>query len=259
MLENMVGLEAEFILRNQEGNIVFPDQYGFDADALCVLGEFRGSPGSCPAEVLGDFFTQYYKVSGAAQRQGLAMDLTGHAQISPEVYAKVLRRANTKEVARCANVYGTDILSLSDQVIRRGKVVGMNVSTGLHIHFSSGDHLVREISCPKYENVVLPIGVAGETTKLMLSRHVGYDITDRINLSVSRITKPVIVHFVTKLDEVLLKKYKSATKHNLKYRQPGWYEMKPWGFEYRSLPFDTQTLQDLFKIITFAFDLFEDL
>ena len=47
----------------------------------------------------------------------------------------------------------------------------------------------------------------------------------------------------------------------LKYRNPGFYEKKSWGFEYRSLPAndDTLSLGKLRFIVETAFDLLNNL
>ncbi len=75
--------------------------------------------------------------------------------------------------------------------------------------------------------------------------------------SVSRITKPVLYHFITELDEKILSQYKIDVP--LKYRNPGFYEIKPWGFEYRSLPFNQAVLSNIAEIVDFSFNLMEDL
>lgn len=41
------------------------------------------------------------------------------------------------------------------------------------------------------------------------------------------------------------------------YRIPGMWEAKPWGFEYRSLPFNQWVIDHLLEITEFAFDVLE--
>jgi hypothetical protein len=44
-----------------------------------------------------------------------------------------------------------------------------------------------------------------------------------------------------------------------KYRQPGFYELKPYGFEYRSLPANDAVMKALPEIVGKAFELLDSL
>jgi len=67
----------------------------------------------------------------------------------------------------------------------------------------------------------------------------------------------VIKNFVQAFDEVFLDKYPMDVP--LKFRNPGFFEIKNYGFEYRSLPFTKDVLSDIVEIAEFAWNLLEEL
>lgn len=261
MFKNTVGLEAEYFVRNKDGELVIPSLYGLETDEYAILGEFRGEPGTTREDVLANFIKEFYKTKYRVEKLGLIMDLTGWAELDTELHAKVLRTMGTKVITESKNVYDTDILEMSDAIVKRGSIVGYNASTGLHVHFSSSDSSEhsREIEKPTYSPVVIPIGIADARTTLQLYRLVDKESVVKVTAKAvaNRITVPVIEYIVRQMDE-LLPNYKFPVK--LKYRQPGFYEKKyHGGFEYRSLPFYTKTLTDLPGIVDYAFTLLKEL
>ncbi len=271
MIKNMVGLEAEFLLRNK-GNkeLTFPGDHGFTTDEYIILGEFRGQPGNNTAEVISNFMLEYYKVLGLAEKKEKVVDLMGYAEIDNEFNSKIMRKMGTKQVNDSANIYGTDILKLSDVLVKNGEVTGKKLSCGLHIHFSSQAtetrNVIDSVNEYFYAPVTIPISIGeGVNTVLKLfsrEKNESYKKDTKIDISAScsRITKPVIKYFVETLDKEILPKYVTEDKMpKLKFRNPGFYEMKTWGFEYRSLPFNTEVLDNLFDITNFAFKLLEEL
>jgi len=165
----------------------------------------------------------------------------------------------TKTVASCKNIYDIDLLTLTNQITKRGVVEGMVMSAGLHVHFSS--KVVVTIRRPNLRPHSFPLrfgeGVVKEVT---FYEKVGMLEGEE---ALSRITIPVIRHFVTCFDKDILPKYKivapKKVKEALKYRKAGYYEVKSYGFEYRSLPFTEEVLADLVPIVNYAFDLLEGL
>jgi hypothetical protein len=243
MTQNKVGMEFEFLVKIGK-NLVIPSDFGFDTDEYIILGEARVSPGMYVAECVGNFHNEWYKTLSQARSNKVRIDISkGWDIISPSMQARVLRQMGNKEINQSLNLYGTDILELDDSVIENDKVIGKKISTGLHLHFSS-------------------LNVTTVTRTEYKQRNVGVDeyFVSGAHLehySVSRITMPVIEHFVRRLDNELLPQFAIDTE--LKFRSPGFYELKDHGFEYRSLPFNKKVLNNLDKILEFAFSLFGDL
>ena len=263
MFENMIGLEAEFFVVGKKGGLVYPKHYGFGHDDFIILGEFRAAPGKTRAETVANFFKEYYTVMEIAKKKNVNIILgDGSFQVDPEFHAKVMRKMETKNVATCENIYGTDILSLTDAEIKDGKILHHWLSIGLHVHFSSEvtNTMKWKETKENYYPVNLPLsfGGGGNVGEISVYQKGETKETERsITSSVSRITRPVLKHFIEEMDSKLLTKY--AVKKPLKYRNPGFYEIKPYGFEYRSLPFSDDTLKDIYNITDFAFSLLEEL
>ena len=244
--ENKIGLEAEFLLRSSDGDLVFPSDYGFDTDEFMILGEFRTVPQDSVEKCIGAFYESFYTLKRCIldKDKGLRLDIEhGFDTISSEFNAKILRKMGSKQINESLNIYGTDILTLSDAVIKGGKVIGRKISTGFHIHFSSVN--TTSVSIPKFVDI---------------PNYGKYHVNDeQKQVSVSSVTKPVIAHFVKRLDAELLPRFINSNYKNLKYRQPGFYELKSHGFEYRSMPFDLSVIDRLDMILEFCFNLFKDL
>lgn len=266
MLQNKVGLEAEYLLRNKDGELVFPGDYGFTTDEYVILGEFRGEPGNSPAETCAFFLKEYYDLLSKAKKAGLTVDISGWTTVDNPFSARILRKMGTKVINESSNIYGTDILELSDEVFQDGQKIGKHISCGLHVHFSSLITSEQFLQLPQgdryyYIPVVIPLSIQGAETTITLYRRNDSDTkpqTERkVSASVSRITKPVINYFVQEFDKILPEYVKDMPE--LKYRKPGYYEVKPHGFEYRSLPFSEKTLKDILEITTKAFNLLESL
>lgn len=259
IFDNKIGLEAEFLLRDKDGNLVIP--YSYPRDDFEILGEIRGEPGKSMPEAVSNFYKKFLEVSERARSDGFTIDLTGHAVLDLKTYKKVLEISGPKETPQCRNIYGTEILGYSDTIIENGLVVGHRVSSGLHIHFSSSITRQEEIDMgsDSYLSVVLPIGFQNNsndpTFSLNLYRKVSLPtpVVRTVKVTASQITFPVITHIVSEMDK-LLPKY-CDPNIQLKYRQPGYYEIKPWGFEYRSLPFNQATLSDLDSLTAKSFEL----
>ena len=256
MIKNKVGLEAEFILYKGE-EIVFPSEYGFSTDQFVILGEVRADPGETRADTVANFMKEWYKVQYRVnQTPGLAISPFGYGSLTPKQYTEVIKRCDPKEAPKCENIYGTDLSEYSDAVVVDGKVQQHNISAGLHIHFSSLEEQNTKYVKEKYSPVSLPVGfngIDGIKARLDLFKYDGYKEEVDLHCQASRITKPVINYIVKAFDEAVLPNYKLPVA--LKYRHAGFYEIKPWGFEYRSLPFNSETLKDLMSLVDKAFTL----
>lgn len=227
---NMVGLEAEFLLRDSKQNIVFPAKHGFNHDEFFLLGELRALPGKTRQESVGYFMQSIAEILYKADKKLLTVDFSGMSEISPKTKAYVLRKMESKNVPEAKNIYGTDILSLCDDVVENGVITKSRISCGLHIHFS------RRM-----------LGEWRDADKNLKSEYK------------SILTPSQRKGIIVALDNVVLPKY--HTEVPLKYRKPGFYEEKDYGFEYRSLPMvkSMTNLQEIMGIVDFAFCQLEKL
>jgi len=255
MLKKSIGLEAEFLLIGEDGNPVIVPEY-IGRDDFPLLGEVRGEPGDSIGEVVGNFLRAYHDVIGRIP-SGHTASFTPFTIVGSEIYRKALKESGPKKVSKTRNVNGTDITGLSDLVIRDGKITGAKISCGLHVHFSATDRYNTVSEEPKYESVILPLSAGDLSLSANLYRRCGYNEERKIDISVSALTKPSIDSIVTAMDEKFAHLMPSKVERT-KYRRPGYFELKPWGFEYRSLPTtkDNDTLSD---IVRFAFCLLDDL
>jgi hypothetical protein len=227
---NKVGLEAEFFLYNKKGDLDFPGDFGFATDNFPLLGELRAIPGKSREETVGFFFQALANCKMIAKNRGVTLHWASFMEITPEQKSVALKRMGRKEISKCKNLYKTDILGLSDDVVENGKLIHTKISGGLHIHFS------KEIN----HTHLTDKGVSVTEKKYILRES-----------EKRRIIKA--------MDTKILPKYNPPV--SLKYRNPGFYEDKPWGFEYRSLPmipFFTQ-LDELVDLVDFCFGLLEKL
>jgi hypothetical protein len=263
---NKVGLEAEFFLRNKNGkNLLFPGKHGFSIDEFIILGEFRAEPGKTREETLSNFMKEWYGVLFKAKKQEENIDIeTGYAEVDPEFYVNIMRTMERKTIAQALNIHPEiDILKLTDAVVENGVILKHYLSIGLHVHFSST--ITDEKITKRREVTYLPANIpltfnAGSVVATMNLFQMGdiKETEEKLSVSVSRITKPVLFDFINKLDKEILEKYKIEDVP-LKYRNPGFYELKPWGFEYRSLPFNKLVLENVAEIVDYSFGLLESL
>ncbi len=256
-----IGVEAEFFLLNSKDEaIVVPSHW--DRDSFAVLGEIRGEPGNTPAETIGNFSKRQYEVeSKVAKDKRIVMEAMRVVKLN--VYRKAMREMNAADkydaMSEIHNVYGTDISDYSDQIVKGGKIQGAKASCGLHIHFSCMHKDERKITQDSYSPISLPITVGDAGTSLHLYKKDGYEEKETISVSVSLLTKPAIEWIVRSLDESFFGRFEPAKTERTKYRQPGFYELKPYGFEYRSLPATPETIKALPEIVEKASELLREI
>jgi len=232
---NKIGLEVEFFLiNNSNSKLVFPDDYGFETDDYPILGEFRCEPGSTRKETIGNYFKELANVIYKSKQNKQTL-VFGYQSITPEFKSEILKRMGTKSIQDTRNIYNLDILKLSDDVVENGVITKCLVSAGLHIHFS------KEVS---YE---LNIKEKGNSNVKTYS-DTKYLITEKQKKTIIR-----------KLDNNILPLHDLGV--NLKYRNKGFYEDKPYGFEYRSLPMynNFQGLYRIMDVVDYSFNCLEDL
>jgi hypothetical protein len=249
--KNMVGFEAEFFAyqKKQKGGAslpVVPEKFGLPHDDFPYLVEVRGEPGSTPAETYANFMKAYLEVLDKMDRLGFVQGPSAYATIPENLYLEALRRMTKKSFTE-HNIYDLASISIDDRVYENGNLVGRLVSAGFHIHFSSDEAVVVR----KSEDNYIPIGDG---------KYVVYGKKDAsLTSKVSLITKPVVYHIVKTLDETVFDSYSLKGGPVLKYRQQGFFELKPWGFEYRSLPFTKKVNEGSFDIAKFCFELLNGL
>lgn len=258
----MIGLEAEFLLVNDKNELVYPREHGFDTDDFVILGEIRAKPGKTRQETIAHFIEKFYETQYLAKSKNLTMEMeTGFRSVSPKFYSEILKKMDHKNVSRSQNIYPEiNLLELSDANVVDGKILNHKISYGLHIHFSS-QNVVSEkyqIDKTKYTPVRIPLSLENINANIDLFRQEIVDKESReVTSTANAITKPVIKHIVSELDKNILVKFKP--EENLKYRNPGFYEIKQHGFEYRSLPFNQNVLDNIASIVDFGYNLLEDL
>lgn len=281
-IQSMVGLEAEFLVRNAKDELIIPPS-SWDRDGFPLLGEIRGAPGKSVAETVTNFHHCEMEIFEKLHK-ACRIEMKDLEIVPLKLYQRANREANWKEkqaeVGKIKNIYGTDIEVFSDQVVKDGKIQGVRVSCGLHIHFSCAVYDSYEYIEPQYREVVLPVGlgpvaktveaggeedhaqrVAKELLKscLYLFRYAGYEKKKVLSVCASRLNKPAIEYIVRKMDEEFFDRFAPEEKHRTRYRQPGMYEIKPYGFEYRSLPANPDTMAALPEIVDRAFSLLREI
>ena len=255
MITNKVGLEAEFFCL-ENGKVAHPK--GLPTDEFILLAEARGEPGETREVVLSNFLKEYYRIESVAGTNGQKIWFKdGYLKLTAEEYRNALKSMGRKEIAGAQNIHGLEINDYTDQLVEDGRVVGYNLSCGLHIHFSSQEVTEAEVSVIKDNFVLvnLPISIGDVSAKVELFRKTtDHPVEDRRKAvaTAGRITKPVVTHIVTEMDK-LLEKFQPNIQ--LKHRMPGYYEMKPHGFEYRSLSFSQKTFTSLPEITDYALKL----
>jgi hypothetical protein len=260
MITSKVGIEVEYLLFNAKGDVIVPPA-SWDRDGFPLLGEIRGKEGKNMPEVLGNFGHAQYEVVNRL-RDGATFRSENRFRVPLKIYREANKQVDgkPKEIGKVKNIYGVDIEDFSDQIVEKGKIQGIWVSCGLHIHFSCEDYAEREVKIPKYEEVILPLSImSGEktawNTSAYLFRKEGYDVKEKFFVRASKLNKPTITWLVEQMDRTFFERFAPAEKERTKYRQPGFYEIKPYGFEYRSLPANQATLAALPEIVTKAFEL----
>lgn len=227
-IENKIGIEAEVFLQ-KNGKLVFPSEFGLPSDNFVILAEIRGTCGSTPQESLSNFYEEYFRIKNICDKNKVLIDLSGYKVISMAERAKILRAGGTKELPECKNIYGKDLLTMSDNFEENGNLM-TRISSGLHIHFSKK--------------------VVSKKTYTQNKKDIFH------NEEISILTDNIIKSLVRKMDTIL-PAYNLGV--DLKYRQKGFYEIKPHGFEYRSLPFSDLSFSNLLDIVNYSFKLLENI
>lgn len=255
-----IGLEAEFLLMDDTGCIVVPPSW-WPRDDYPLLAELQATPASTMHEVVANFYREQLHRHSTLE-EGQTMHFMTRAEVPLCLYREVNRQiAGRKKLSMVKNIYGVEIEEYSDQIIKAGKIQGLYVSCGLHIHFSLDVEQVTTINKYNYHPVTLPLTVGNKSG--------GFDVTTTLytrgpqeeqvlKAKVSKLNRPTIEWIIRKMDEKFFERFAPAKAERTKYRQPGFYEIKPYGFEYRSLPANSETIAALPEIVTYCFSLLDE-
>jgi hypothetical protein len=254
-----VGLEAEFLVY-EDGNIIIPKHV--PRDDFPVLGEVRGEPGTSVGETVGNFWKAYYQIVSCI-KDGQTIRMVERETLGLKLYREALRMMKTgkeESNARTRNIYGTDIGGLSDQIIENGKIQGVVIGCGLHIHFSCGIEDTVSYAAPKFEPICFNLGLTEKLSPaIVLYNKIGHEEKKTIKVSASALTKPVVFSLVKAMDDAFFSRFITEPDKHTKYRKPGFFELKDYGFEYRSLPANEATMNALPEIVKLAFELMKNL
>ncbi len=274
MFKSQIGIEVEYVMLNAKGEVVMPPT-NFDTDSFPLLGEIRAEPGENVVEVLSNFNRAKLELE-AKLPKGKTIAFENAVKIPLSLYRKaskfVDREDKFESLTKVHNLYGTDITDFSDKIISNGKIQGVNISCGLHIHFSCEEKRSQELEEKQYELINIPLkwdlqyanknddNIVGQLGKpsIELYKFLGYKTKNTITVRVSKLNKPTIHHIVKTMDDTFFEAFAPAKNERTKYRHAGYYEKKPYGFEYRSLPANDKVLSELPKIVEVAFDLLKE-
>lgn len=200
-MKRLIGIEREYFLVDEDGNIVEPALYGFQIDEFGFLIEIRTEPHDNPQDLLNEFGKLLRANYEHAKSLGFTI-LTQNRAFLPYGF-----KAHLKEK------YHWDSLPDLTANINYG-------TSGSHATGIDGDY-----------------GTAG--THVHFSKH--NDDGDRVQLPI----RDIVVEMDRKFAEAI----------HLTERIPGEYEIKPHGFEYRSLSNNL----DITLIVEHAFQVLEEI
>jgi len=271
MLQHKIGLEAEFLLLNAKNEVIIPPA-SWDRDGFPLLGEIRANPANNVPDVIANFTKKKMEIETKIHKDH-KMVMENIMRIRLATYKEAMKQVTEvkgAQLEKVKNIHGTNIDDYSDQVIGKNhKIQGINASCGLHIHFSCNESVTKIVNDVEYEPVTLPIKLAEVTGEniilqemikpeiyLYRKKYLSVSNIKKIIAFASVLTKPVIEYFVKEMDKAFFDRFAPKKEDRTKYRRPGFYELKPYGFEYRSLPANEAVMKALPEIVNKAFDLF---
>jgi len=279
-IRSKVGLEVEYLLFNAKGECIIPPA-AWDRDNFPLLGEIRGEPAEAWHETVSNLHVEKMKLAAKLKKGYEAKNLNVF-RVPLKLYKDANKQIDSKDYSDIKNIRKIDISEFSDQILgKQGKIQGVNVSCGLHIHFSCEEVHQVKFFTDEYTEVSLPLSFKwsdfGED--LTASEHHGLVSVMRPEISLwkklpkipgaepnqhlaaraSRLNKPAIHYIVGEMDKAFFDRFSPAEKDRTKYRQPGFYELKPYGFEYRSLPANQDSMLHINEITKKAFDLLKEI
>lgn len=211
MFKDEVGIKREYFLLDSAGNIIEPALFGFPFDEFGFLVEVRTLPHIKTEPLVDELYDLIAAHQAQAEKLGLKLHLAHRMRI-PKNLINYLKKK-----------YAWDYLKDTTANIHAGVEVSHATgidqwssgevfgTAGLHVHFSRKRIFIQDLHFPP--------------------------IIHRVQLPIGKIVK------------AMDSKFKGTIF--LANRISGEYEIKPYGFEYRSLPADV----NIFPVVDFAFSL----
>lgn len=271
VIERKVGLEAEFLLRNTKGDLIIPPSH-FDRDGFPLLGEIRGEPGKNAGETVSNFVKAKMELIQKLNK-GHSIQFAARERCPLALYKKANSQMDWeqkgRDLGKVLNIHGINLEDYSDQILSKGKIQGVWVSCGLHVHFSCEDKAEEKIEEQEYELVRIPLtmhivepgfdaeNLAMEVARpeLQLYRRKEFKTKKTIVARSSQLNVPTTRYIVEEMDKAFFDRFAPPESERTKFRQPGFLERKVYGFEYRSLPFTDEVEANLLEIAQKSFDL----
>lgn len=221
MIKNMVGLEAEmFAFDKNDAPAIL--NYNMPHDGVPILAEIRGDPADKWERACGNFVTAMYELYECAIKSEVTLRSYSSLLVEDTKLRKQIKKYTVKS-GNPVNLYGDQEEISSLVTDENNRVIGKNFYAGLHIHFST-------------ESILSVRDSSGSTT------------VHNENI----MTYPVLKAIIEDMDDFYKKNF--TVNYKASFRQPGWYEIKPYGFEYRSLPYSDETFAYLPEIAKYAFE-----
>lgn len=231
---NKIGFEKEYFLRSEKKRklVINPSEYGFDTDDLGILVEVRGEPSNSIEEALASLVTKELQAKSLAKKTKHILCDEPSVKLNPKQIVEMITRYTNQVRDKFSEPKEYDTTKVSDKKRLTQKLSVLNA--GMHVHFSKEE--TKEISTSKTTiNVtVKPIGVARIIDDKMDALE-NAEVSDEVETSTKTI-EYVVNKFidVPKVIMILDKEFKDEIAKAK--RLPSAYEVKPHGFEYRSLP-----------------------
>jgi hypothetical protein len=126
------GLEKEFFVRNEDGDLVVCPRYKLPADEVGYLAEARGKPASNIRDAVFNLKSEIYRMHKIAKKMGLWLDDTPVLKVPAELKIEAQRRY-AKGIISYQNMYG---------YAKHKNLVTEGVA-GVHISFTDPHEIVH--------------------------------------------------------------------------------------------------------------------
>jgi len=200
-----IGFEREFFLVDEHGKIVInPQDFGFPTDEFQLLVEARGKPSDNIDEAILSLGITETQLARKAEKLNMQLKRIPSIILNKKQVSMIYQRYGKTPNPNIRNLYGKQ----KNFSLRK-------INAGLHVHFSNTETITVTETVNNYF-------IASETKKFTETT-----------------TKEIVVNHMLDIPTIvrhLDNKFKDIIRRT--GRTLGEYELKPHGFEYRSLPND---------------------
>jgi hypothetical protein len=232
-----------------------------------LLGEVRGDPGKSWSETVSNWNTAYLETLRQIEERfpTYSLKFAPSIVVGNAMFKEASKQMDLNEKAKSMdlvkNIRGISITDFTDQVVEGKKIVGSRLSCGLHIHFSYGAVATKTVDARHFEKCDIPLqtGIGDKPLNVELYKKVSEKTTEVLRVEVSKFTRPAVHFLVDEMDKAFFERFAPPEEERTKYRHPGFYETKSYGFEYRSLPASEDTMSNLADITKHSFDILNQL